>query len=332
MPEPFKALRVHEQSDGSFTKSIEEVPMDTLPDHDVLIRVYFAGLNYKDALSASGHKGVTRRFPHTPGVDAAGVVQESRDPRFVAGMEVIVTSYDLGMNTPGGFSEYVRVPGDWIIPKPEGLGLGESMVIGTGGLTAGMALFLMEQAELTPDKGPIVVTGATGGVGSMAVAILSKAGYQAWACTGSSDKEAYLKSLGAAEILPREQLATPTKKPIFKGGWAGGIDTVGGELLSNLVKGCGMYGSVAVCGLVGSPEFSLTVYPFILKGIHLIGVESAEYPMEARRKVWQQLSHEWRLSSGLLAQMAHYCSLEDIPSYMDAMLQGRTQGRIVAAL
>ena len=326
----FKALRIYENSDGSFSKQIESLTFDQLPDHEVLVKVHYAGLNYKDALSGSGHKGITRQFPHTPGIDAVGEVVEHSGSEFMPGQQVLVTSYDFGMNTHGGFSAYIRVPAGWVVPMPEGLSPEHAMIMGTAGLTAGIALHNMERAGQRPEMGPVLVTGASGGVGSLAIAILHKAGYTPWACTGSPQTSRYLESIGAAAIKDRRELEAATKKPLFKGGWAGAIDTVGGEILVNAVKGCGMYGGVAVCGLVGSPRIDMSVYPFILKGVAMLGVDSAEFPMPERRKVWEKLSQVWKPDEQVLDAMAQYCTLEDIPDQMDAMLAGKTQGRVIA--
>lgn len=326
----FKALRVVESPAGAFANTIESISFDLLPDHDVRIRVFYAALNYKDALSASGHKGITRSFPHTPGIDAAGVVESSRDARFQPGMKVLVTSYDLGMNTHGAFSEYIQVPGDWIVPLPDGLDLWTSMVLGTAGLTAGMSLYLMERAGQHPDMGPVLVTGASGGVGSLALAILKRAGYVPWAGTGSPQNGDYLKKLGTDKLLDRLELVEPRKKPLFSGGWGGAIDTVGGETLANLIKGCGHYGSVAVCGLVGSDQLSLSVYPFFMKGIQVLGVESAEYPMPERLEIWNRLASVWKPQDDLLNEMGKPLSLDEIPAAIQDMLKGQTQGRIIA--
>ncbi|MEM6299920.1 MAG: YhdH/YhfP family quinone oxidoreductase, partial [Bacteroidota bacterium] len=226
----FKALRVHEQTDGTFSRQIESRSTDDLPEGEVLIRVHFAGLNYKDALSATGNKGVTRKFPHTPGIDAAGVVEESNHSDFKAGDEVIVTSYDLGMNTDGGFAEYIRVPAEWVVPKPNTLSLSESMILGTAGFTAGLSLWKMLQNDQNPEAGKILVTGATGGVGSFAVGICAKAGFEVIASTGKSEATEYLKKLGATEVVGRDYAHDDSKRPLLKPLWAGVIDTVGGEV------------------------------------------------------------------------------------------------------
>lgn len=325
----FKALRINETDEG-FKKSIESCTADQLPDHDVLIRVHYAGLNYKDALSGSGHKGITRNYPHTPGVDAAGVVVEDRTGKFREGDKVICTSYDLGMNTWGGFSEYISVPVEWIVPLPEELSLEESMVMGTAAFTAGLALWKMEKSGQSPEMGPIAVTGATGGVGSMAVAILSMAGYQVLASTGKDSEHDFLKSIGASRCIPREETNDDSGRPLLRSKWAGAIDNVGGNTLVTLLKACGKEGCVASIGLVDSPDFAMTVYPFILNGVNLLGIDSAETPLEWRTAIWQKLANDWK--SPAFSNMGRIVALDDIASEMEAMLAQKSLGRVVAKL
>ncbi|SDJ86645.1 putative quinone oxidoreductase, YhdH/YhfP family [Catalinimonas alkaloidigena] len=326
----YKALRVHEISENQVERSITSCTLDDLPPGEVLVRVHYSSLNYKDALSATGNRGVTRHYPHTPGIDAAGVVEESSDARYQRGDEVIVTSYDLGMNTPGGFGQYIRVPADWVVPRPQGLSLYESMILGTAGFTAALALHKMEQNGQHPDQGPVLVTGATGGVGSSAVALLAKAGYQPIASTGKQDLHAYLEALGATEIISREAVDEPLRKPMLSSRWAGAIDSVGGSTLGTAIRACAPNGNVATCGLVGSPNLSVTVFPFIIRGVNLLGVESAECPMPLRLQIWQKLATTWRIDH--LSQIAHLCSLDHLNGYIDLMLQGKTRGRIVVDL
>lgn len=329
MQNSYRALRVSENA-GQYIQEICDCPWDTLPEHPITVRVHSAALNYKDALSASGHKGVTRHYPHTPGIDAAGIVEASEDPSIPVGRPVIVTSYDLGMNTPGGLAEYIRVPAEWIVPLPEGLSLEESMIMGTGGLTAAMALHKLQHNGVHPNSGPVVVTGASGGVGSMAVSILAQADYEVWAVTGSPEAHAWLQELGASQCLSREELQDESGRPLLRPRWAGAIDTVGGQTLSNLLKATQKEGVVAACGLVQSPELALTVYPFILNGIHLVGIDSAEYPMPLRQKLWQKLAQEWKPPG--LQQLKQCLNLEDVPEALQRMLQGQTRGRLIVKL
>ena len=326
----FKALRVTESKEGKFSRNIVERSIDDLPPGEVLIKVHFAALNYKDALSAIGNKGVTRKFPHTPGIDAAGVVTNSDSEHFKVGDEVLVTSYDLGMNTDGGFAEYIRVPTEWVIPMPAGLSLKESMVIGTAGLTAGIGLHKMERMGQKPAHGPVVVTGATGGVGSMAVSILAKAGYEVIASTGKEEAADFLKQLGAAQVVDRDFVNDDSSRPLMRPKWAGAIDTVGGSTLGTLLKGCTREGSVAACGLVSSPLLATTVFPFILNGVNLLGLDSATFPKEQRLEVWHKLSTIWRMDD--IEGMATMCSLEELDPYIDAILKGGIKGRVIVDL
>lgn len=328
IPKTYRALVVRENDDGTFVKSTEEVGFEFLPDNDVVIKVHYAALNYKDALSASGHRGITKKYPHTPGVDASGVVVRSRDDRYAPGDAVIVTSYDLGMNTKGGFAEYISVPGDWVIALPAGLSLREAMVIGTGGFTAALALHKMEAGGQHPDMGEIVVTGAGGGVGSMAVAVFKAAGYKVIASSGKTEHYPWLKKIGAKHCVNREEVRDESEKPLLRPRWAGAVDTVGGKTLTTLLKACGRNGNVAACGLVASPKFDTTVYPFILNGVNLLGIESAETPRKVRQEIWKRLAGD--LKPPLIEEMQHITTLEKIPDYMDDILEGETSGRVVA--
>jgi acrylyl-CoA reductase (NADPH) len=331
MSNTFKALRVTEMADGTFDRRIVQLPLTDLPAHDTLIRVKYAALNFKDALSASGHKGITRKYPHTPGVDAAGIIEECTGGKFKTGEEVIVTSYDLGMNTAGGFAEYIRVPAEWVVRKPEQFTLEQSMALGTAAFTAGMALYKMEKCGQHPDMGPVVVTGASGGVGSLAIAILAKAGYKVIASSGKKTDYPFLRDLGANECVGREYANDTSGKPILRSLWAGGIDNVGGNTLVTLLKGCKKEGSVACIGLVSSPQIEMTVYPFILNGVNLLGIDSAEFEMKKRTAVWNNLATKWNVTEKL-DKLTTICSLEEIPSWMDKILKGEVKGRVVAKL
>ncbi len=326
----FKALRVHEQADGTFLRQIESRSTDDLPEGEVLIRVHFAGLNYKDALSATGNKGVTRKFPHTPGIDAAGIVTESSHADFKAGDEVIVTSYDLGMNTDGGFAEYIRVPAAWVVPKPTELNLADSMVLGTAAFTAGLSLWKMLQNDQSPEAGKILVTGATGGVGSFAVGICAKVGFEVIASTGKSEATEYLKTLGATEVVGRDYAHDDSKRPLLKPLWAGAIDTVGGQVLVTLLKGCKRHGNVAACGLVLSPKLPTTVFPFILNGINLLGIDSERCTMPIRKQIWEKLATEWRVND--LDKIGRFVQLEELEEEIQTILQGKVTGRVVVDL
>lgn len=329
---PFKALRVTETTAGKFDRKIVEREIDDLPAGEVLIRVHYTSLNYKDALSATGNKGITKTFPHTPGIDAGGVVEISRTPNFATGEEVIITGYGLGMNTDGGMAEYIRVPGNWIVPRPPEYTLKECMIIGTAGFTAALALFKLQLLGQFPQNGPIVVTGATGGVGSLAVSILSKAGYEVIAVTGKGEVTEYLQHLGATRIKSREFVNDHSTKALLKPKWAGAIDTVGGNTLVSLLKACQPEGSVATTGLVESPDLKTTLYPFILNGVNLVGIGSAETPMERRISIWKKLADEWNIKDKL-GVIAKEVTLDDLnTNYVESMLQGRMIGRVVVKL
>ncbi len=329
-PNTYTALVVRERAENQFERSLEQLPFSFLPGHEVTVRVEAAALNYKDSLSAYGHKGITRNYPHTPGVDAAGYVVEDRSGRYAPGTAVICTSYDLGMNTPGGFAEYIRVPADWIVERPTSMNAFQAMVYGTAAYTAALALWKMERCGQSPEMGAIAVTGATGGVGSLAVALLNHTGYKVVAVTGSADQHSYLRELGATEIVPREEADDQSGRPLLRPKWAGAIDNVGGNTLTTLLKACNRNGSVASIGLVDSPEFSSTVYPFILNGVNLLGIDSAETPRAIREEIWRKLANEWAFS--LPKQAITETTLHEIPGFMERMLSGKTTGRIVARI
>lgn len=328
----FKALVITETPDGRFERSIAQKHIDELPPGDVLIRVHYSALNYKDGLSATGHKGITRKFPHTPGIEAAGVVEKSSSSQFQEGSEVFITGYDLGMNTSGAFAEYIRVPADWVMHKPADLSCRDCMTIGTAGFTAAYALYKMEAMGQTPSYGPIVVTGATGGVGSLSVAILAKAGYEVIAVTGKKEAADYLRYLGAARIEPREFLNDTLGKPLQRAAWAGAIDTVSGTMLTTLLKRCRRDGNVVATGLLSSIHFSTTIYPFILNGVNLLGIGAGQTPMPLRLKLWNKLMTDWNVCEKLdaVAQEIELHELKD--RYIDAILSGKTRGRVVVKL
>ena len=328
--ENYKALVIRENSEGKFVKQIETVSRDFLPQNDILIKVAYAGLNYKDALSSKGNRGVTKKYPHTPGVDASGIIEESNTDNLPVGMKVIVTSYDLGMNTKGGFAEYISVPAEWVVPLPESISLKDAMVMGTAAYTAALALHKMELCGQHPDMGEIVVTGASGGVGSMAIAILRKAGYRIIASSGKQEHYTWLRQLGAKKCINREEVSDESGKPLLSPAWAGAIDTVGGNTLATLLKRCGRNGSVATCGLVSSSDLNTTVFPFILNGVNLLGIDSAETPRNLRMKIWERLATDLRPEN--LESMELIVPLEKIPMYMDEILDGETVGRVVADL
>ena len=324
----FKAFRV-EEKDGNFVGSTKEVAFNRLNDNEILVRVHFSSLNYKDALSASGNKGVTKNYPHTPGIDAAGIIEKSHSALFKKGDKVIVTSYDLGMNTDGGFAEYIQVPAEWAVKLPEKMTLKEAMIYGTAGLTAGISVLRLTEL-IKPEDGKIAVSGATGGVGALSVAILNKLGYSVVAITGKETERDYLMNLGAKEIILRSEIENFDKKPLLKPLFAGAIDTVGGVILENIIKSTHSIGVVTCCGNVASPKLDLTVFPFILRGVTLIGIDSQNYPMKYREIVWNKLADEWKPK-----QLEYTCNeikLEDLPHKIELMLSGRLKGRTILTL
>ncbi|MCP9337788.1 YhdH/YhfP family quinone oxidoreductase [Stutzerimonas xanthomarina] len=325
----FKALQTDETGERFETRLIERDTSE-LPAGEVLIRVRYSSLNYKDALSASGNRGVTRNFPHTPGIDAAGTVAESTVADFAVGDEVIVTGYDLGMNTPGGFGQYIRVPAGWVIKRPVGLSLRESMALGTAGLTAALCIDKLEQAGLEPTDSPILVTGATGGVGSIAIALLSRLGYKVAAVTGKAEQGDYLRKLGATQIIERSALQAGTEKPLLKEQWAAAVDTVGGDILFNVVKSLQRGGSVACCGLTAGTNFQANVLPFILRGVNLLGVDSVEIPLVVKASMWDKLSVQWKLPN--LDDLAQEVSLGQLPEAIERILAGQQTGRMLVRL
>lgn len=321
----YRAMVVHREGDA-LVRRLETLNSETLPAGEVLIEVHYSSLNYKDGLSATGNPGVTRAFPHTPGIDASGVVLESAVPEFSAGDDVIVIGFDLGMGTAGGFGERIRVPADWVVQRPEGLSLRASMALGTAGFTAAECVDKLERmGGLSPAQGSVLVTGATGGVGSVAVMLLSQLGYEVVAVTGKADKADWLKSLGASEVLSREALAEGAGKPLLAERYAAAVDTVGGELLFNAVKSLRYGGSLAACGLVASPTIPATVLPFILRHVNLLGIDSVQWPLAEKKRLWGRLAKEWQLPS--LETLVEPLSLETLSDALDRILAGEMVGR-----
>ena len=327
LPETFRCYLVDKHADGNVSGGFTERPLAELPDGEVLIRVEYSSLNYKDALAATGHPGVNRVFPHIPGVDAAGTVAQSGAYEFVEGDEVLVTGFDMGSNRWGGYAEYVRVPQDWVVPLPDGLSLRESMMLGTGGLTAGFCVDALRRHDVRPDSGQVIVTGASGGVGSFAVAILAKLGYHVVAVTGKTTAHEYLQSLGAAEILPREAVDEKSDKPLLSRRWAGAVDTVGGNALSTILRSMQLSGCVAACGNAGGFDLPITVYPFILRGVTLVGIDALGCPPELRHRAWSLLAGPWKPDQ--LETITSVVRLPDLPERIDAILHGKITGRVV---
>lgn len=328
MAEQFKAMIVEKSADKQFTRRIGNRTLDELPEGPLLIKVQYSSLNYKDALSATGNPGVTRNFPHTPGIDAAGEVIEDSSGTFSPGDQVVVTGWDLGMNTAGGYGEYIRIPAEWAISLPQGLTLRDSMILGTAGFTAGLSVHALAE-RVTTDAGEILVTGATGGVGSVAVAILAKAGYQVVAVTGKSEQVEFLKGLGAGEVISREALMENAERPMMKERWAGAVDVVGGEMLAAVLKSTRYGGTVTCCGLVGSPELPVNVFPFILRGVSLLGIDSVQCPNEPRLAVWNKLANDWKVD---LEALVSEVPVEELESSIQSILKGGLSGRVLVKL
>jgi acrylyl-CoA reductase (NADPH) len=326
----FNAFVVTKTDEHQFAASMVEQVFDALPQGDVLIRVHYSSLNYKDALSAKGHPGVTTKFPHVPGIDAAGTVISSTVEQFHRDNPVLVTGFDLGMNTWGGFAEYIQVPADWVIPLPVGLTLRDSMILGTAGFTAGLCVQALEQNGITPSSGEIIVTGATGGVGSIAVSILAKLGYSVVAVTGKTSHHDFLKSLGAASIIDRQDVNDFSGKSLLKARWAGAVDTVGGNTLATVLKSTKYGGCITACGLVGGTDLATTVYPFILRGVRLIGIDSVQCPLSSRLSVWQKLALDWKPTQ--LNELVSTINLSQLPEYIDLILEGHSVGRVLVSL
>lgn len=326
----YKALLISEIAEKEFSSEITTLDTDALPEGEVLIRVNYSSLNYKDALSASGNRGVTRNYPHTPGIDAAGIVAESSSEAFPVGAEVLVTGYDLGMNTAGGFGQYIRVPAAWVVHKPAGLSLRDTMVLGTAGLTAALCVDKLLNAGLKQDAGEVLVTGATGGVGSIAVSLLSRLGFEVVASTGKPEAEAWLSELGAASIIDRAELAEASSRPLLKERWGAAVDVVGGDTLSNVIKSLNYGASVAACGLVQSPAFETTVLPFILRGVNLLGVDSVELPLTVKQAMWDKLAGEWKLDG--LESTVSEIGFEALSDSLESVLRGKARGRFLLNL
>ena len=314
------------EDNKSFINSIEKRNISTLPDNDTLVKVKFSSLNYKDALSASGNKGVTRNYPHTPGIDAAGIIEETTSKNFQVGDEVIITGYDMGMNTFGGFGEYIRVPQEWIVKKPVNLSLSESMAFGTAGLTAGLCLRKLLLHGLKPDDGEVFVSGVTGGVGIISLMLFNKLGFDVTAITGKMDQEKLLKNLGAKKVLDRNDLDSDLISPLQKPIYAGGIDAVGGKILSNLICSTSQRAAIACCGMVGGLSLDTSIFPFILRGLSLFGIDSAESLLETKEEVWNNFATSWKLEN--IDENIKDISLNELPSEIDKILDGKQIGRV----
>jgi len=324
--EKFKAYRVHEV-DKKVSARFEEMSISELDAGEVVIRVAYSCVNYKDALAVTGAGRVIRRFPCVGGIDLSGTVVESGDARFRKGDAVLATSYDLGVSHDGGFAEYARLPADWIVPMPRGMTLFEAMALGTAGYTAGLGVIRMEHNGLKPENGPVVVSGATGGVGGIAIDILSRLGYEVTALTGKENESAYLKGLGARQVLPRSSLDLTKIRPLEKTLWAGGVDNLGGEVLAWMASNMRQGGTIASIGLAASMSLNTTVAPFILRGVSLLGIDSGYTPMPLRREVWRRLANDMKPNH--LKDLVHTVPFEEIGGTFDKLIKGQMRGRFV---
>jgi acrylyl-CoA reductase (NADPH) len=323
----FTCYVVEKDSNGRFKGGVGRRSLSDLPEGEVLIRVAYSSLNYKDALAATGRPGVARKFPHIPGIDAAGEVAESSVPELRAGQKVLVTGYELGAGRWGGWGEYVRVPAEWVIPLPAGMSLVESMRFGTAGFTAALSVDALKRHDITPQSGEVVVTGATGGVGCLAVAILAKLGYPVVAVTGKADQHDWLKQLGATRIIGRSDVDVQGGNPLLKSVWAGAVDTVGGNILATLLRSTQIAGCVTACGLVAGPELATTVFPFILRGVTLCGIDTGWTRRERRLELWRLLANEWKPDR--LAEISKEVALKDVDEPVQRILAGGIVGRTV---
>lgn len=321
----FPCYMVRKSADGRVTAAVEKITPADLPPDDVLIRVAYSSLNYKDALASQGHPGVVHRFPHVPGIDCAGTVVESKSPDYRPGEEVFITGYDLGAGHWGGYSAFVRVPAEWIVRLPEGTSLRDTMIYGTAGFTAAQCVTAIVDQNIRPDRGPVIVTGSTGGVGCIAIAIFVKLGYEVAAVTGKKEHHDFLRRLGATTILDRDDVVDTTDRPLLPARWAAAVDTVGGNPLATILRSIDYRGCVAACGLVAGAEIELTVYPFILRGVTLAGIDSAKCPRPERLEIWKKLAGPWKVDQ--LNDIADEATFDTLPDRIEKILKGQIAGR-----
>ncbi len=330
MDQAFQCYEVKEEN-GKFIGSTRLKKISELPSHNTLVKVLYSGLNYKDALSASGNRGVTKNYPHTPGIDAAGEIISSEDNSFQPGQAVIITSYDLGMNTSGGFGQYIRVPSEWIVPLPESLTLRDSMILGTAGLTAAQGITAMLHNGQKPEQGPVLVTGSRGAVGSMAIMILAKLGFEVVAGVSTIAKDSVnLKELGAKDVVDSSLTSDQSGKPLLRPKWAGAFDVIGGNTLSTILKSTSYGGNVVCVGNIEDFNLNTTVFPFILNGINLLGIGTQDTPMALRRKLWNLLASEWKPEH--LENISTETSLIQLDRYLKIMQEKKSRGRVLLNL
>jgi putative YhdH/YhfP family quinone oxidoreductase len=327
LPETFRCYLVKKTGKDQVQAAVERRPLVELPAGDLLIKVSYSSINYKDAMAAQGHPGVARAFPHVPGIDAVGTVAQSSSSAFRVGDEVLLTSYELGVERWGGWAEFVRVQSDWVVPLPQGMSMVDCMTLGTAGLTAGLSIRALQQHGVDPSAGEVLVTGATGGVGSLAVMLLAANGYTVIAVSGKPERIEWLRQLGASRVILREDAQDGSKRPLLSAAWAGIVDTVGGPMLASLLRTVNNEGCVAACGVAGGAELHTSVYPFILRGVTLRGIDSAWCSMQRRREVWQLLAREWKLDA--LDKMRQTVGLDELAANAPQLLAGSHVGRTV---
>lgn len=325
----FRALLTEISPAGIASSKLQTLSSDFLPDAEVLIRVEYSSLNYKDALSASGHKGITRNFPHIPGIDAAGVVVSDKSGTFASGLAVLVTGFDLGMNTHGGLSEFICVPASWVVEIPAGLSTRVAMQWGTAGLTAAMAVDALILNQVSPEKGEILVTGASGGLGIIAIRLLSHLGFSVTALSGKPELEDHLKAMGATRVISRQQFAEEPVRALYAMEYAGAIDTLGGDYIVQVVKRLNYGGSIAVCGMAAGVDLPMQVYPFILRGVRMLGIYSAESPLSYKQNLWAKIATDWSVD---LTNLCQEITLDEVPDFLEKMLAGTSSGRYLVKI
>ncbi|MCR8550269.1 acryloyl-CoA reductase [Salipiger sp. P9] len=324
----FKALVVEKDAEsGKTSATVKEIGLDDLPEGDVTVAVEYSTLNYKDGLCLGPGGGLVRRYPHVPGIDFAGTVESSEDERYSPGDKVVLTGWRVGEVHWGGYAQKARVKADWLVPLPDGMDTRQAMAVGTAGFTAMLAVMALEDHGLAPGKGPVLVTGAAGGVGSVATAILAHLGYEVAAVTGRPEQEAYLRDLGAARIVPREDLAEPVKRPLESENWAGCVDAVGGPMLARVLGQMAYGGSVAAVGLAGGAQLPATVIPFLLRGVNLLGIDSVMQPFDNRLRAWRRIARDLPMEK--LEAMIRPATLADLPALGADILKGQVKGRVV---
>lgn len=322
-----RAIVAEKDADGKVSAAMREIGSEDLPQGEVTVAVEFSTVNYKDGLCMNGLAGLVRNYPHVPGIDFAGRVEDSSDPRYKPGDPVVLTGWRVGEVHWGGYAEKVRVKADWLVPLPEGLTLERSMAIGTAGLTSMLSVLALEDHGLRPEKGPVLVTGAAGGVGSVATAILAKLDYEVVAVTGREETADYLKGLGAARIVPRAELSDPTDRPMESENWAASIDAVGGTMLSRVMKQLKYGGSIACVGLAGGADVPMSVIPLLLRGVNLLGIDSVMQPFDARQRAWARLVED--LDMEKLDSVTRRVGLADVPGLGGEILNGQVRGRVL---